>query len=60
MDEYSLHPLVKGELGYLLVIAIISCTPNLSIVRTVLRPDDPMIPQVLEIDMGFNQCSAKP
>ena len=31
-----------------------------SIVRTVLCPDDPVVPQVLEIDMGFNQSSAKP
>ena len=31
-----------------------------TIVRTVLRPDDPVVPQVLEIDMGFNQSSAKP
>ena len=32
----------------------------LTIVRTVLCPDDPVIPQVLKIDMGFNQCSTKP
>ena len=31
-----------------------------TIVRTVLGPDDPVVPQVLEIDMGFNQSSAKP
>ena len=33
---------------------------NITIVRTVLRPDDPVIAQVLEIDMGFNQSSANP